>query len=419
MRIIMSDQMSNQMNVKRNVLIKEYEEKYPNFREGRKLVKNLIISIIIARTISAVISISCFIIRGFPVSISYWIFAFSILGSFLVVLMYNNNRIAFRFYAVAFNGIISLFIIFDDVKQLISTGSKFVNIMAIFYLLAVIYEIAAILIIIFNYKCAVYFNFLPDIKKELKDKIERESLKNMKKLPIFIAILFFFIVLGLVYLVREKPDFFQFGRTVENASDTGQADWESAAVKTEEEITYTNAYLGFSYTIPKDWWLYDINDDNFNPDPSYTASPEILDIDYGTNLGFDYNYIDLCYFANLRDSRKDNHIGYYIYAETLDGIDTLEEYMEYLRECMLRPDKNTYESDTGREMLNGTKEVINGIQYEKRFYVVVRQEASNFILVTYTRPARENYYLTIKANYWPNNRNAETFISDSLTKAMP
>ena len=182
--------------------------------------------------------------------------------------------------------------------------------------------------------------------------------------------------------------------------------------KTEADITYHNYFLGFSYTIPKDWWLYSLNEDNFSADPGQTANPETLDISYGIDAGMEYCYIELADFANLRDSRMDNHIGYNISAENLDGINSIDEYMEYLESYMLQPDENTY------KLLGSDLVVINGLQYEKRNFEVIRK-SNNFIYVTYTRQVNDNYYLTIKASYWPKNRNAETFIVNSLTKAMP
>ena len=237
----------------------------------------------------------------------------------------------------------------------------------------------------------------------------------MKKLPIVFACLFVvLLVAGLVRLLQGSFNSSQSRGTPESDSTAvqNQDSLESSAIRTEADITYHNSYLGFSYTIPKDWWLYSINEDNFDPDPSLTVNPEILDISYGTDAGMDYSYIDLIDFANLRESRRDNHIGLYISAETLEGINSIGRYMEYLEDYMLEPDVNTY------QLLDSGRTVINGLQYEKRNYEVIR-ETANFIYVTYTRPVRNNYYLTIKASYWPQNKNAETLIENSLSKAMP
>ena len=233
----------------------------------------------------------------------------------------------------------------------------------------------------------------------------------MRKLSFVFTCLFTVLLMsGCNKLVQQAVQTLQSGAN--SASTTDADDWEASAVKTEADLTYQNSFLGFSYTIPKDWWLYRLNGYNFDPDPSVTENPEILDISYGVDEGYDYSYIDLVDFANLKDSRMDNHIGIDISAETLEGINSLNDYMKYFESYMLRPDENTY------KLLDSSSAVINGQRYETRNFEVVR-DIGNFIYITYTRPVRDNYYLTIKASYWPDNRNALTFITNSLTKAMP
>jgi len=236
----------------------------------------------------------------------------------------------------------------------------------------------------------------------------------VKKLPIVFACLFIILlVTGVAYLLQRAVSAFQSREiSISNDPVSVQENLEATAIRTDTDITFHNYYLGFSYTIPKDWWIYDINEENFSPDPSGTLNPETLDISYGEDAGFNYSYIGLIDFANLRESHKDNHLGFNIFAESLDDVNTLEDYMEYLEEYMLRPDEYNY------QLLDSGQTVINGILYEKRYYEVLRT-SDNFIYVTYTRPVMENYYLTIRASYWPKNRNAESLIVNSLTKAMP
>jgi len=213
-------------------------------------------------------------------------------------------------------------------------------------------------------------------------------------------------------LTRDIPSLFQTSNTSSSDNVTVQENLKPSAIRIDTEIILHNSYLGFSYIIPKDWWLNSVNENNFNFDPLLTINPETLDINYGTDAGMDYCFIDLIEFANLRDSRMDNHIGFNINAETLDGINTINGYMEYLEAYMLEPDDFTY------KLLDSSRTMINGLIYEKRDFEVIR-EVGNFIISTYTRPVKNNYYLTIKANYWPKNKNAEVFIMNSLSKAMP
>jgi hypothetical protein len=185
-------------------------------------------------------------------------------------------------------------------------------------------------------------------------------------------------------------------------------DVESNAVKTDRDITYVNGYLGVSFTVPKGWWLYDVNSDNFSEDEGDTGDPAALDIYFDGGQ----SYISLISFANLQYSGKDNHLGFDINAESLEEISSLAEYMEYYEAFMLEPENGTEYS-----MLDSGRIDINGSDYEKRVFLVSPpSEGREYELMTLTRPAGENFYLTIVASYWPENRNAQASIISAVGK---
>ena len=194
-------------------------------------------------------------------------------------------------------------------------------------------------------------------------------------------------------------------------SSDGEDNEESLAVRYDADAGYHNSYLGFSYTVPKGWWLYRLDEDNFSEDPEETAAEEALDINYGTDAGKDYSFISMISFANLQFSNGDNHLGFFLSAETLDGVNSLPAYMEYLEAYMLEPDAHTY------ELLDSGSVSVNGLRYERRVFVVIREE-DNYHFLTLTRPVKNGYYLTIKVSYWPVNKNAESQIISALSKAM-
>jgi hypothetical protein len=207
--------------------------------------------------------------------------------------------------------------------------------------------------------------------------------------------------------VRELLSQIQKSQTQESGGEANGA--EASAVKNARDTTYFNDYLGVSYTLPKGWWLYDVNTDNFSEEEGDTGYPDILDIYYDG----EQSYINLISFANLQHSGKDNHLGFDINAESLEGISSLAEYMEYYEEFMLEP-----EEDTEYSMLDSGKIDIKGSDYEKRVFLVSPSERREYELITLTRPARENYYLTVVASYWPENKNAQTAVINAVGKGM-
>ncbi|MDR0584652.1 MAG: hypothetical protein LBG57_09945 [Treponema sp.] len=194
--------------------------------------------------------------------------------------------------------------------------------------------------------------------------------------------------------------------------DENEDDREADAVKYGADTAYHNSFLGFSYTVPKGWWLYRVFQDNFSADPEETADIGVLDINYGEDAGMDFSYIGLISFANLQFSSRDNHLGFYISAETLDGIGSIAEYMEYYENYMLEPDANEY------RLLDSGRVEINGLFYERRVFEVIRKE-DNYNFFTFTREVDNGYYLSIKVTYWPENKSAEDVILKALSKAMP
>jgi hypothetical protein len=185
----------------------------------------------------------------------------------------------------------------------------------------------------------------------------------------------------------------------QGGEQNGQAERnaEAGAVKYNADTTYHNGFLDFSYTVPRGWWLYKLNEDNFGAMAEETGDLETLDLSYGEDAGMDYSYMGLISFANLQFSTRDNHLGFDISAESLEGIGNLDAYMNYFEGFMLEPDDNTY------ELLESGTEEINGLAYERRIFEVIREEG-NFCFLTFTRPAPAGYYLTIKASYWPENQ---------------
>jgi hypothetical protein len=198
-----------------------------------------------------------------------------------------------------------------------------------------------------------------------------------------------------------------------NSPEAGENenDMESGAVKYGADTVYHNAFLDFSYTVPKGWWLYSLDADNFSADPEETADIGSLGVSYGEDAGMDYRFIDLISFANLQFSTRDNHLGFDISAEALDGIGSMAEYMEYYESFMLEPDKNKY------ALLDSGQVNINGLPWERRVFEVI-QDGDNFCYLTLTRAAGNGYCLTIRVSYWPENKTAEEVILAALSKAM-
>ncbi len=234
----------------------------------------------------------------------------------------------------------------------------------------------------------------------------------MKKLLLFLVCLVL-IFSGLSCSKEKLAELSQaFASAVSSESSDDDYNYEESALRMETAVEYTNSYLDFSFTVPQGWWLYSINDINFSENPSDTENLDMLDISYGEDAGYHYSYLDLISIANLQDSSKDNHVGFDISAEMLDGINTIEEYMEYYESYILQPDENTT-----YELRKRGHVPINDVRYETRTIEVIRKNAPSYYWLSLTRPVGNGYFLTILTSYWPDNRNAEMTIITGITIA--
>ena len=184
--------------------------------------------------------------------------------------------------------------------------------------------------------------------------------------------------------------------------------YEKSAEKLTAESTYYNGFLGVAYTVPGGWWMYDLNTDNFGSSAAETADESMLDIHFGEG----YDFIDMASIANLQYSQRDNHIGIYISAEKQEGIETLDDYIDGYVDYMLEP----YEGKTYSLADEGQVQ-IHGRPFELRVFDVDQSERS-FKIITYTCEVNEGYYLSLEANYWPDNKNAPDNIRKFIEEGL-
>jgi hypothetical protein len=176
----------------------------------------------------------------------------------------------------------------------------------------------------------------------------------------------------------------------------------------EESTTFYNDYLGFSYTIPKGWWLYDLNSSNFSRDQEETGDAVSFDIEYGD----DYSRIGLASFANFRFSSKRKHLGFEMAAEFREDSGSIAEYMPHFEEALLKS-----VGEAAFSLLESGSLDISGRNFEKRVYELTRLRAS-YKLITLSAGVKKGYFLYIIVTYWPGNKNAESTITDAIDKAL-
>jgi hypothetical protein len=201
------------------------------------------------------------------------------------------------------------------------------------------------------------------------------------------------------------------GGSSDSGDDEGYDRAENAE-KVNKEIRYYNDFLGVSYSVPKGWWLYDVNQENVSDSKGDITNDDAMAINYDEYEGKDSSFLWLLSFGNLQSDTSDNHVGFDIDARAIEGITSMPAFMEYFEEFMLEPTE-----DADYKMTDSQKISIKGVPFELRDYLVDRDE-DDFQVVTYSCQIKEGYFLNIIVDYWPENTKARQIILDSITKSL-
>jgi hypothetical protein len=197
-----------------------------------------------------------------------------------------------------------------------------------------------------------------------------------------------------------------------SSEEEGGGDRAENAVKVNKETRYYNDFLGFSYAIPKNWWLYEINGENISDSKGDITDDVSMAIGYGDYHGKSYASLWFLSFGNLQSDGSDSHLGFELDARSIKGANTMASYMDYFEEYMLEPT-----DDADYEMIDSQKITINGTPFELRDYLVDRKD-DDFQVLTLTCGVKEGYFLNLIVDYWPENTKARQSIIDSITKSL-
>ena len=181
---------------------------------------------------------------------------------------------------------------------------------------------------------------------------------------------------------------------------------EEQATQLTEDTTYYNRYLGVSTTIPKGWWLYECDVNNYQTDPAATADVAALDIRESSG----YRSLTLIRYANLQYSNRDGHLEFSLLADQINQISSFDAYMEdYLEYLLTSKNGIQYELVDQGSFLLGEQEV-------RSVLLTATYEDSGVSYGYYSAviPVSQGYYLVIDATYWPQNTEAPALIQQHI-----
>jgi len=185
------------------------------------------------------------------------------------------------------------------------------------------------------------------------------------------------------------------------------------AKRLTEAASYYNDYLGISYTVSKDWWIYDVNGKNFSGSKGGITSEASMDIGRKNNDGRIHSQLWLLSYSNLITSSYNSHLGFNLDARAIRGVNDISGFMDYLQEFMLEPT-----DDEKYKLIDSRQVDIGGKNFELRDYLVSRRKASEYCILTLSCDVKNGYFFNIYVDYWPGNKNAKQQIIDSVTNSV-
>ena len=213
------------------------------------------------------------------------------------------------------------------------------------------------------------------------------------------------------YLAQFFDQTFNSGQSSSSdSSSTNNYAYEDTALEYTVDTTYYNDYLGVSYTVPKNWWLYELDEYNFAEKQGETNNADLLNI-----LTFDDDaYLELISVGNKQFSADSSHLGFSFNAEKLATASTLGEYMTTYEEYMLEPT----ETETVTLVDSSTIKIGNR-DYAQRIFEIARSiEDDAYMVLTLTTKVKNDYYLNVDITYWPEMSNAGNIAINNLEKNL-
>jgi len=190
---------------------------------------------------------------------------------------------------------------------------------------------------------------------------------------------------------------------VEEASDA-----DDTTVQLTAATTYKNEYFGVNVTVPAGWWMYELNEENMSTKSGVTSSLSTLDISRRPG----YQYLDVMYYANLKDSTRDNHTDFYLLIEKVDGINTLLAFVEDDTPYVVGTDDAGYTT----KLLKQENFSISGNSGIFREFEVTHDDYVTYYIAKYTTSLKDGYFISVEVAFYETNSNGYAIIEEQLTK---
>ena len=208
-----------------------------------------------------------------------------------------------------------------------------------------------------------------------------------------ILLLFYGIILILFFSAcRKNTEFFSI------------TEYDKDAWRLDQSINLYNTDLNIFLTIPRGWWIHDLNTANLSPDPADTVDASTFDIIHNENS----DYMFLASFANSKLQQRKKFIKY----ELFTALNEKNHYFDFF-------DYYFPENDSFRQfsLLETGSITIDEIVFQKTVAEVSNSGEKSMIAIFITK-LESGHYLLIIVSYWQKNKEAANIITNFLSSAL-
>lgn len=168
--------MKNQYKEMQSALMKEYNDTFPDFKSGKKIILNLMAVIVFLRVANSFFQILYCTMNDIPLSP---LNIFTLIFQVVVLLFYTffiNRGIKPFIYLILFGGVVSLLIAYrNNVFAYLTSNDNFFNFINYIFLAGILSQIIIALFLLINTKTKGYFEIIKKLKKEVSDSIKNNN----------------------------------------------------------------------------------------------------------------------------------------------------------------------------------------------------------------------------------------------------
>jgi hypothetical protein len=176
--------------------------------------------------------------------------------------------------------------------------------------------------------------------------------------------------------------------------------YEESATQIGSNTTFYNEYIGIAFEVRSGWWQYERYEENFADTQGVTGNINDLYVYSNTDfMNYDYDDIYFGHFANMQFSNNKNHVSIELYALRVDGINTLNDFVDYIVDYNEAPYSD---GRPGDELVGTTTATIDGRTFTACTFKV-QQTSSYYYYITYMTEMNDGFYLVVRGDYWPDN----------------